>query len=340
MKTHKFKIGITLCLIGIFISCSLISTAGINSFLKQKKEISSKDTSFISIKGKIVDNETNEPLIFANVYLMGTNIATVSNSDGNFVLKVPLEKKDSKIEFSYIGYKNKSLAISKFSQKRNLIRLEVSPITLSKIPIRPEYPLQPEDLLKKAVAKISKNYSVNPNLLTGFYRETVKKNRHYVAVSEGVVEIYKSPYNRLSSNFIKLIRGRKSKDVKRMDTVNFKIQGGPYSTLSIDVVNNPEILFPHDFSKIFNYKFLNIVKVNERVNYVIAFDQIPIDNGPVYSGKIYLDVETLAFSAIEFNINPVYINRATSLMVKRKPFSMRVSLQTFYGCFWCKKEKC
>jgi hypothetical protein len=61
---------------------------------------------------------------------------------------------------------------------------------------------------------------------------------------------------------------------------------------------------------------------------VIAFDQIPVDNSTVYSGKIYLDVETLAFSAIEFNLNPVYANRATSLMVKRKPLFMKVSLES------------
>ncbi|MCK5822629.1 MAG: carboxypeptidase-like regulatory domain-containing protein, partial [Bacteroidales bacterium] len=328
MKTHKFKIGITLCLIGIFISCSLISTAGTNFFLKQKKELENKDTSFIAIKGKIVDKETNSPLIFANVYLTGTNIATVSNSDGNFILKIPSEKKNSKIEFSFIGYKNKSIAIDRLNKKQNLVRLEVSSFTLSKIPIRPEYPLHPEVLLKRAVAKISENYSVKPNLLTGFYRETIKKNRHYVAVSEGVIEIYKTPYNRLSSSSIKLLRGRKSKDVKRMDTINFKIQGGPYSTLTIDLVKNPEILFPQNFTNNFNYRFLNIVKVNERDNYVIAFEQIPFDDRIVYSGKIYLDIETLAFSAIEFNLNPVYANRATSLMVKRKPLFMRVSLQS------------
>ncbi len=326
MKTNIFKTGITLCLIGIFISCSLISTAGTNSFLKQKKEIQNQDTSYIVIKGKVVDNKSNKPLVFANIYLLGTNIATVSNSDGDFIIKIPREKKNSKIVFSFIGYKDKAILINSFRDKKNKVRLESTSIQLSKIQIRPEYPLYPGKLIKKALSKISTNYSETPNLLTGFYRETVKKNRHYVAVSEGVLKIYEPPYNRLSNDLIKLIKGRKSRDVKRMDTINFKVQGGPYSTLLIDVVKNTDVLFPPNFLDYFDFKFVNITEINERINYVIAFDQILIDTGPVYTGKIYLDVETLAFSAIEFSLNPEYADRVASRMVKRKPLFMKITL--------------
>ena len=45
---------------------------------------------YYPVQGKIVDIRTGNPIIFANVYLNGTNIGTVSNSDGEFIIKIPL----------------------------------------------------------------------------------------------------------------------------------------------------------------------------------------------------------------------------------------------------------
>ena len=46
-------------------------------------------TSYHPIQGKIVDVRTGNPIIFANIYLAGTNIGTVSNSEGDFIVKIP-----------------------------------------------------------------------------------------------------------------------------------------------------------------------------------------------------------------------------------------------------------
>lgn len=56
-----------------------------------------------SIKGVVLDEKTNEPIIGANVKVIGTALGTVTDLDGNYKLNVPASA--TKIEFSYIGYK-------------------------------------------------------------------------------------------------------------------------------------------------------------------------------------------------------------------------------------------
>lgn len=326
MKKNILKIGIKLFLISVFIFFNLISAAKTNSLSELKNRILIQDTSFIEISGRVVDDKTNKHLAFVNIFLKGTNIATISNSDGDFILKIPVEKKNSEIEFIFIGYKNKSLSIKNFKNNSiiNLVRIS---IPLSQIQIRPEYPSHPLELLKKALKKIPDNYSAKPNMLTGFYREIIKKNWYYVAVSEGVVNIYKLPYNHVSNDYIKLIKGRKSMDVKRMDTINFKIQGGPYSTLLMDVAKNPDLLFPSNSIDFYDFEFSNITKIDDKINYVIKFNQYPVDNEIYYKGKIYIDFETLAFSAIEFSVNPEISKKAANNLVIKKPLFMKISLE-------------
>ena len=45
-----------------------------------------------TVKGKVVDAENNEPLIGATVSVSGTTLGTVTDIDGNFVLKLTSPK--------------------------------------------------------------------------------------------------------------------------------------------------------------------------------------------------------------------------------------------------------
>ena len=56
-----------------------------------------------SLKGKVVDGISNEPLPFVNVVVSGTTIGTTTDMDGNFVLK-GLKPGFVSIEASFVGY--------------------------------------------------------------------------------------------------------------------------------------------------------------------------------------------------------------------------------------------
>jgi hypothetical protein len=196
-----------------------------------------KDTAFRTFTGKVIDNTTKKPVVFANVYLIGSSLGTVTNAEGEFVIKVPVTELDRKVGFSYLGYNNKVIPLAEMKDKDNVVKLESSAVSLDAVVIRTDDPV---DLLNMAFKKISENYKSDPEMLIGFYRETVKQNKSYVAVAEAVLDVYKSSYNSMVDiDRVQIYKGRKSQDVKKMDTLMFKLQGGPRTSFLLDVVKNP-----------------------------------------------------------------------------------------------------
>jgi len=280
---------------------------------------------YYTYSGKILDSETKDPVAFANVYLEGSSIGTVSNLDGEFILKVHLDRGEEKISISFVGYKTQELALEELNNMKNTIILVADPIPIQEVIIKTGDPLE---LLRKAIARINENYTENPEMLTGFYRETIKQNRHYVAVSEAVLDIYKSSYkNYFDSDRIKIFKGRKSQDVKKMDTILFKLQGGPKTSLLLDIVKNPSTLLSEDFFKYYNYKLNGIVNIDNRETYVIEFNQKSNVDLPLYQGKIYLDVKNLAIARLDFRISDKALSQADNELVRKKPVSMKVDVE-------------
>jgi len=63
-----------------------------------------------SISGSVMDQESNEPLIGANVVVQGTTIGTITDIDGKFALNVPADAQN--LVISYSGYDTQILPIS------------------------------------------------------------------------------------------------------------------------------------------------------------------------------------------------------------------------------------
>lgn len=69
----------------------------------------------ISITGKIVNSETNEPLANANVFVVGTNYGTPSDNEGRFSLTGNFLSGDV-LKVSFIGFETVELTLSQFNQ--------------------------------------------------------------------------------------------------------------------------------------------------------------------------------------------------------------------------------
>jgi len=276
------------------------------------------------IQGKIVDIRTGNPIIFANVYLVGTNIGTVSNSDGEFIIKIPLFIENKTIIISSIGYRNVEIPFDRLDAGDNLIELEPNPIPIEEVTIINR---DARELLEAALLRIPENYSNVPVMVTSFYRETIKQNRNYVAVSEAILDGYKAPYSTLAgTDRVKIFKGRKSTDVKKMDTVLFKLQGGPQTMFLLDIVKNPLELFEEESMDYYVYQMGGIVNIDDRQAFIVEFDQMDHIEFPLYSGKIYIDVNDLAFVGAEFRISPKKLDDAVQYLVRKKPVGMRIDL--------------
>jgi hypothetical protein len=281
-------------------------------------------TQYQSFQGKIVETGTGNPVIFASVYLVGTNIGTVSNSEGYFLIKVPMFLENKIIGFSSIGYKNVEIPVEWLNPEGTRIELEPNPIPIEEVTIINK---DARELLIMALQSISRNYSTDPVMMTSFYREAIKQNRSFVSVSEAVLDGYKSSYTSLADlDRVKIFKGRKSQDVKKMDTVLFKLQGGPQTMFMLDIVKNPGELFDNEAMTYYTYQMGGIINIDDEQAYVITFDQLDFVNFPLYSGKVYISIEELAIVGIEFQISEKKRDMATQYLIRKKPAGMRIKL--------------
>ena len=299
--------------------------AGSLSLAGNSKDKKSKiQQSLLVLRGRVVDKETLQPLVFAAVTVKESNIATVTNIDGEFVIKIPENEVNRNLEISYLGYKNVVMPLTEMRDDgyRNIVAMETAPIPLREIIIKP---IMPDEIMRRAISNVGKNYTDEPNLMTAFYRETIRKNRTYVSIGEALVEIFKAPYNTdLRFDASRIYKGRKNTDVERMDTVLFKLQGGPVTALELDIVKNPEIILTYDAMKYYDYTLTGVIEIDGKPNYVISFEQKPGVEIPLFLGKLYIETSTYAVSGAEFGFNLSNKEDAISMFIKKKPLGMKV----------------
>jgi hypothetical protein len=157
------------------------------------------------------------------------------------------------------------------------------------------------------------------------------QNKQYVGVAEAVLNIYKSRYsNEMEMDRIKVFKGRKSQDVKRMDTLVFKLQGGQYTAMLLDLAKKPESFMQDEYFNDYEYKPVSIVNLEDRETYVIEFAQKEEVQEPFYQGRIYLDINTLAIKKVEFSLSPYGLQYADKYLIKKKPANMNVKTASAY----------
>ncbi|MCF8378571.1 MAG: carboxypeptidase-like regulatory domain-containing protein [Bacteroidales bacterium] len=327
MKTKKSNFGIFLGILFLFPVWNFSSSYA-----------QTENSQFISYLGVLKNAVNNDVLPFASIVLEGTSVATVSNADGEFTIKVDKNNKAENLEISFIGYKNKNISLSEFENDKPLT-IKLEPVTehLKELTVRPA---NGSEIIRLVLNNVSKNYSTIPMAMTGFYRETIKNRKNYVAISEAIVNIYKSPYNNdLQFDQVKIDRGRKSSNVEKMDTLLIKLQGGPAISMLLDVVKNPYNIFTENYDKIYVFDFENVVSINDRLHYVIDFKQNQYISDPYFYGKLYIDIEKLAISDAIFSLNLENEEEATRVFIRKKPAGVTITpLNTTYRASYTIQE--
>ncbi len=318
-KTIPFR---TFALLILFVFCSGIVIGGENLSGTEDEQFNVDTLQFKMYHGVLRDAAQQDPLIFANIVLKGTNIATITNSDGEFTLKIPKASSANTIVFSHIGYTTKEMNVSALQKERNAIYLSRESVNLDEINI---YPYDADFLVRHILANASKNYSIDANMMKGFYRETIKRNRSYVGIAEAVVDIYKAGYQDLKSDQIQIYKGRKTEDPTKMDTLVFKLQGGPSTVLLFDIIKSPGALLSPAYIDEYNFEIENVVMIDGKPHFVVAFTQIPESEYPLYNGKYYIETNNLALTSAEFSLNLEDVTTATNSLIRKKPIGLKVT---------------
>ena len=279
--------------------------------------ISNAQSDYIEFSGKIINAENKEPLIFANLNVLESNISTISNSKGDFKIKIPKSYSSSKIKVSFIGFKTRIIDLKSFENK-NTISLNVFVTPLSEMVM--SIPKDVEGLVKETLSNSGQNYLKENTIMTAFYRETIKRKRRNVSLSEAVVNIYKSPYKLYSKkDVIKILKIRKDTDYSRLDTLALKLSGGPFNTLFQDIIKYPNYFIPSFFISNYSFSVHRTSKINNRPVYVVRFKQKEDIMDPFYYGELFIDGENKILLSATYSLNVSDKEKASKLFVRKKP---------------------
>jgi len=296
-----------------------------------------EDASYQTIKGKVKDKDTKKNVVFCSVGIVGSHISTVTNLDGEFAIKIKNTLNASELEFSHIGYLSSKLLISDLKADENIILMDPASVILDEVTVRPK---DARELMRMAIQKIPENYSNTSLNSVGFYRETIKQRRDYLSISEAIVDIYKAAYTKeLDDDKVKIYKGRKSSNVKRADTLAVKLEGGPYTSLLFDIVKNPYVLISDEVIYMYDFTVTDVKTINNKLNYEVAFSpRVSNPETPLFNGKYYIDINSLAITSAEFSMDLSDIEAASRMFVKKKPLGLKLT-PTSTSYFVTYKEK-
>ena len=309
----KSEKGLQLALIFIIIFGYLLS---INTSDAQTKD----QNRFSEFNGLVIDGKTKKPLEFASITVNSTNISTISNLDGKFLLKVPSSDLDKSVTVSYLGYKNKVIRLQDFS-KNTVVKMEESFVNLPAVSLVASDPII---IIKKVLKNRDVNYPNEPLIMNAFYRESIKKRRKYASLSEAVVDIYKQPYDVIAKDKVKLFKSRKSTDYTKIDTLVIKLQGGPYNNINMDMIKNKNLFFSDDLFEIYDFTLDKTINLNNKPVFVINFVQKRSVVEPLFKGKLYIDINSYALTKAVFSLNLENLKKASKYFVKKKPAKANV----------------
>lgn len=276
-----------------------------------------KDTiGFKQYSGTVIDSKTKKELVFASITVNGTNISTITNTQGAFSIKVPSELLNHTVTVSFLGYTSQIINLKYLSEGNNVVKLETYIEELSEVKIEVK---DAKTLVLQMLKRRGENYFSDQTIMTGFYRETIKKRRSYVSLSEAVVEIYKQPYLNSRNDLLKLYKARKSTDYNKLDTITLKLQGGPFSTLYMDIIKNPNLFFNEEGTDSYDFHFDTSTKIDNKPVYVVSFTQKSHIEEPLYYGKLYIDAKTFALKSATFQLNIKDEEKAARLFIIKKP---------------------
>lgn len=271
---------------------------------------------YFFVSGKIIDDKKEEPIIYASVSVFNKPIGTITNTDGDFLLKIHPDLIYDTIVISSMGYAQILMPAYKLLDE-NLIIMNPVSIRIKEVKVTA---ISPQKLLQNIRENLDKNYSQHPKSMTAFYRETVQQDGSYMSVSEAIIEILKAPYtNTLRTDLVRLIKGRRSPNVKPFQWLNFKLQGGPFTIVKLDAVKTMESFIDEKFENSYIYSISKVIWYNDIPCYVLNFKPIPgfIEQG--FVGEMYVHRETFAVIHINFYLNKAGLKDAESILIKKKP---------------------
>jgi hypothetical protein len=275
---------------------------------------------YFFLTGSVLEQKKEVPVAYASVSVLNEPVGTITNTDGDFLLKLHPDYIQDTLVISSMGYKQILKPAYQFLDE-DIFLLEPISIRIREVKV---VSTDPEKLLDNISENIKKNYSAYPKLMSAFYRETVKQDNDYINVSEAVMEILKAPYvNTYRADLVRLVKARQSPDVQPFKWINFKLQGGPFTITQLDVIKTVESFLAEETRHFYDYQISNVIRYNNHPVFVLEFKPVSGTDFHGYVGELYVHRETFAVVHARFGFDRRGLRNATSILIKRKPIGVK-----------------
>jgi hypothetical protein len=273
--------------------------------LPQADTTQASNTGYIT--GVIIDGESEEPLPYATIGLKNAGKGTVSNSNGEFRLNLSPENYTDTLKVSYLGYYARSIPVKQSFGNNFRIAMVREFISIPEIIIRNQIP---QEIIKKTLSSIGKNYGNSPANLTAFYREGVLKKDELQSYSEAVLEIYKSAYTgTLLNDQIKVYKSRKIENISINDSIAVRLKAGLGTCLQLDGIKNGFDFLDFQTLNEYTYRLADIVSYDEESAYEIEFKPKEGAELQMFMGSMFINTSDYAVLNVQFEISPPYLHK-------------------------------
>lgn len=273
----------------------------------------------VTLSGHVRSLASREAVADAEIRIPGSNASVITNEDGFFTFKV--SDLPRSLTVSALGHRNLSVSHQKLTDTPDHLVLWLLPETriLDAVTV-----YSADELVRQAIARIPANYSRDTERLSCFYRETTRKQNRYVNLNEAVTSLYKTSYNRdVNRDQVYVVKGRSLISQRAKDTLSVKVMGGPYESVILDAVKNREVFLYEDDLPCYHFTMQEGTSIDERAQFVISFEPVAERPYALYRGKLYIDVERLAFTRMELSVDMSNLDKATRMMLVKKPLGLR-----------------
>jgi len=280
------------------------------------------------VGGTVVDGRSRRPLEGVSVDTPSEGYFTVTNRDGVFLIKS--DRPVTRITFSCIGYETRTVRLAAGGTSPSgtdpgesadpdnplYIRLVPSSELLNEAMVVDG---DPRAVVLDALERIPFNYPSGLEQFDCFYRETVQKRQRFVSVAEAVTELQKFPYRHhdIHGDRVAVKVGRQLVSPRPGDTLSVKVQGGPAQGVMMDAVKNRGILLDPGELSLYGMELLPPCRIDGRLHFTVRiFPRALLTEYPLYTGLLYIDCETLAFSRMELSLDMSDREKATRMIAE------------------------
>jgi|GEM_PF-678471 len=256
----------------------------------------------VILSGTVISNNDRQPVSYAGINVSGTGVGTATNSNGDFILRIPEKNQSDTLLITSLGYTTKRLPLSAALATGKLqILLNRSKLELKEVTIEYRDPLK---IIQKAIDRIPDNYIDQPYVTKGFYRTHTAKNDEPLQLSEAVFDIYNFGYADERANLFKLIKARGIKNLR--DFKNIEVGQSPRTVSNEDIVKHIHTheIFGTEGLKQHQFEVKGIADFKGYPAYEIVFTERKGAKDVTYRGKVFIDTKTYAFLYFDYSLSP------------------------------------